>query len=63
MMTVLMAFGLAIAFEGAAYALFPDKMRRAAQSMLSLGDDRLRLAGAATFAVGALIVLAGRAFG
>ncbi|MEO0500457.1 MAG: DUF2065 domain-containing protein [Pseudomonadota bacterium] len=56
-MVLIVAIGLALAFEGAAYALFPDAMRRAAETMFALGERQIRIAGAAIFALGAVIAL------
>lgn len=50
------AFGLALALEGAVYALAPDTMRRLYAMMLTEPVPRLRLYGAAAVLVGLLIV-------
>lgn len=57
-MTLLLAIGLAIALEGAAYALFPEAMKRTIDLMFAEGVDRVRILGAVSFFVGAVIVLA-----
>ncbi|MGB3723336.1 MAG: DUF2065 domain-containing protein [Pacificimonas sp.] len=56
-MNLIVAIGLAMALEGAAYALFPDVMKRAAAALFALGERQVRLAGAATFTIGAVVVL------
>ena len=56
-MNLVVALGLALALEGAAYALFPDAMRRAATALFSLGERDIRIAGALAFTVGAGICL------
>ena len=56
-MNLVVAIGLALALEGAAYALFPDQMRRAAATLFSLSERDIRLAGTAAFAMGAVVVL------
>ncbi|WP_417518271.1 DUF2065 family protein [Minwuia sp.] len=45
MTELLVALALALALEGAAYALFPDGMRRAMATLLSLPADRIRVMG------------------
>jgi len=50
------ALGLALALEGAAYALAPDMMRRLYAIMLTEPVPRLRLLGIAAMAVGVLVV-------
>ncbi len=57
-MNLIVAIGLAMAFEGAAYALFPDAMKKAAEALFAMPERNVRLAGAAVFAAGALVVLA-----
>lgn len=60
-MNLVVAIGLALALEGAAYAIFPDAMKRAATALFSLGEREVRIAGAVAFAIGAIIVLTARA--
>ncbi|MBZ6377035.1 hypothetical protein B5C34_06965 [Pacificimonas flava] len=57
-MNLVVAIGLALALEGAAYALFPDAMRRAATALFSMGEREVRIAGAVAFGIGAAITLA-----
>ncbi|MBV7257629.1 DUF2065 domain-containing protein [Pacificimonas sp. WHA3] len=57
-MTLVLAIGLAIALEGAAYALFPEAMKRTLDMIFAEGVDRVRIMGAVSFAIGAAIVLA-----
>lgn len=56
-MNLVVAVGLALAFEGAAYALFPDAMRRAAAILFAKPEREVRVAGAFAFGLGAVIVL------
>ncbi|MHB9879628.1 DUF2065 domain-containing protein [Pacificimonas sp. ICDLI1SI03] len=56
-MNLIVALGLAIALEGAAYALFPDAMKRAVDTLFANGSDKVRIMGAVSFAAGAAIVL------
>ncbi|MEE4350013.1 MAG: DUF2065 domain-containing protein [Pacificimonas sp.] len=56
-MNLVVAIGLALALEGAAYALFPDAMRKAAATLFSMGERQVRIAGTAAFGFGALVVL------
>lgn len=60
-MNLVVALGMALALEGAAYALFPDAMKRAATALFSLGEREVRIAGALAFAVGAAVVLIAQA--
>ncbi|MBT4934366.1 MAG: DUF2065 domain-containing protein [Rhodospirillaceae bacterium] len=50
------AFGLALVFEGASYALFPDAMRRMMAQVLELGTSNLRFVGLAAAVLGVGIV-------
>ena len=61
MTALLTALGLAIAIEGAAYALFPDGMKRMMQQVQELPPGMLRNAGmtAMIFGVGAVWVIRG----
>jgi uncharacterized protein YjeT (DUF2065 family) len=57
-MNLVVAIGLALALEGAAYALFPEAMRRAATALFALGEREIRIAGSLAFALGAAVCLA-----
>ncbi|MBI2242130.1 MAG: DUF2065 domain-containing protein [Magnetospirillum gryphiswaldense] len=59
MTDLLTALCLAVAFEGIAYAAFPDAMRRAMATILALPDQSLRRMGlvVAFLAVGVLTLL------
>lgn len=59
MIFLLKAIGLALALEGAAYALFPGAMKRAMTAVLSQPAEQLRLAGlaGATLGVGLIWVV------
>jgi len=50
------AIGLAIAIEGAAYALFPGAMKKMMLMVLAEPPRHLRMAGVAAAAVGVCIV-------
>lgn len=50
------ALGLALAIEGAAYALAPDMIRRLYAILLMEPVPRLRVMGVAALAIGVLIV-------
>ncbi len=50
------AIGLLLALEGAAYALFPDFMRRMAASVVQAPVDTLRVAGLISAASGVAVV-------
>lgn len=50
------ALGLALALEGAAYALAPDLIRRIYATLLTEPVSRLRTMGAVALALGVLIV-------
>jgi uncharacterized protein YjeT (DUF2065 family) len=50
------ALGLALAIEGAAYALAPDLIRRLYATLLMEPVPRLRIMGAIALALGVLIV-------
>jgi uncharacterized protein YjeT (DUF2065 family) len=53
------AIGIALVLEGAAYALFPDLMRRAAAMLFAQGENAVRLVGLMAALAGlALVVLA-----
>lgn len=53
---LLVALALAIALEGALYALFPDGMRQALVLLLSQPADRVRIIGLAVCTVGVGLV-------
>ena len=53
---LLVALALAIALEGALYALFPDGMRQAMALMLSQPAERIRMIGVVVCAVGVGLV-------
>lgn len=53
---LLVALALAIALEGALYALFPDGMRQALALLLSQPTERVRMIGVAVCAVGVGLV-------
>lgn len=50
------ALGLALALEGAAYALFPEAMRRMMAQVLELATSSLRLVGLVAAVLGVGIV-------
>ena len=52
MILLLKAIGLALAVEGALYALFPSAMKRAMALVLSQPAEQLRLAGLAGATLG-----------
>ena len=53
---LLVALALMLAIEGAAYALFPDGMRRALAILLEQPADRVRLIGVVACGLGVLLV-------
>lgn len=53
---LLVALALAIALEGALYALFPEGMRQALALLLSQPAERVRMIGVAVCAVGVGLV-------
>lgn len=59
-MTLLVALGLAIALEGALYAIAPSAMKRAIEQILSLPDHLIRQAGIAALAFGVVLVWLGQ---
>ncbi|MCK6452900.1 MAG: DUF2065 domain-containing protein [Alphaproteobacteria bacterium] len=52
MRDLLAALALALALEGAAYALFPGAMRRMLETVRAMPEPRLRLAGLVATALG-----------
>jgi uncharacterized protein YjeT (DUF2065 family) len=53
---VVAAVGLVLALEGALYALFPETMKRVAAQVNDTPSDTLRIAGAASVALGVVMV-------
>ncbi|PJK29867.1 DUF2065 domain-containing protein [Minwuia thermotolerans] len=53
---LLVALALMVAIEGAAYALFPDGMRRALAVLLDQPTERIRLTGLVACIVGVGLV-------
>jgi hypothetical protein len=53
---LLKAIGLALALEGALYALFPGAMKRAMSAVLSQPAEQLRYAGLAGATIGVGLV-------
>jgi uncharacterized protein YjeT (DUF2065 family) len=63
LLTVLgLAVGLAIALEGALYALFPAAMRRLIARALEQSENSLRIGGLVAAVAGVALVWAIRAF-
>lgn len=56
MMDLLTAIGLMFVLEGAAYALFPDAMKRMISHVLMMQPSQIRIAGVAFAVFGFLIV-------
>ncbi|MCW8916590.1 MAG: DUF2065 domain-containing protein [Magnetovibrio sp.] len=56
MINFVAAFGLMLVIEGVLYALFPDFMRRAMVSMLSLDEMQIRVAAVMTASFGLFVV-------
>lgn len=54
---LLAGLGLVLALEGLVYAAFPDAVRRALATLVSLPDTTLRGLGLAVAATGAALVL------
>ena len=52
----LTALGLALGLEGAAYALFPEQMRRAMETVFASGDAALRRFGLVAALIGLAVV-------
>ncbi len=50
------AFGLALVLEGAAYALFPDAMRKMMAQVLELAPSNMRTVGLIAALLGVTIV-------
>lgn len=53
---LLAAFGLMLVMEGALYALFPDFMRRAMATMLSMDEMHIRISAVVSAAAGLFLV-------
>ena len=60
---LLTAFGLVLVLEGAAYALFPGRVRRLLEAAQAAPEDRLRIAGVVGAAIGLVVVWAVRRLG
>lgn len=56
MIDFITALGLAIAMEGALYALFPDGMKRVMTEVLTQPIGNLRVAGLAAVVIGVFVV-------
>ncbi len=56
MLDLLTALGLAIAIEGALYALFPDGMKRMIEQVATLPSSALRVAGLVAACLGVFFV-------
>lgn len=56
MKNLYVALALALAFEGALYALFPEAMQRMMALALSMTSDALRIAGLMAAVVGVFLV-------
>lgn len=54
--SLIAAIGLALFIEGAAYALFPEGMRKALVAVLALPAAKLRFAGLTAAGLGALLI-------
>ena len=54
--TVMLALGLVLALEGAAYALFPTFLRRIVRQVDMVNDAQLRLGGLVALVAGVLLV-------
>ncbi|MGB7404399.1 MAG: DUF2065 domain-containing protein [Pacificimonas sp.] len=63
MEALLIGIGLAIAFEGAAWALAPRGMREAVDWLFAGGERRVRIFGAVAFTIGSAFVLLTKAAG
>lgn len=51
-----LALGLALAFEGALYALFPTLLRSMMKQIETVSDSQLRIGGLAALSLGVLLV-------
>jgi uncharacterized protein YjeT (DUF2065 family) len=51
-----LALGLVLVIEGLLYALVPGQVRRMAELLQTLGEDQVRIGGAAALALGVGIV-------
>ncbi|WBX85693.1 DUF2065 domain-containing protein [Sphingosinicella microcystinivorans] len=60
---LLAAIGLALVLEGAAYALFPDAMRKAAAMLFTRGESAVRIAGLGAVVIGVAVAAAARMHG
>ncbi|MBF0248857.1 MAG: DUF2065 domain-containing protein [Alphaproteobacteria bacterium] len=55
MQDLAVAFGLMLVIEGALYALFPELMRRAIATVLTMDELHIRIGAVATAALGLLV--------
>ena len=53
---LIVAIGLAVAIEGAIYALFPDRMKKMLLQVLAMPPSTLRAGGIVAAATGVVIV-------
>jgi uncharacterized protein len=53
---ILLALGLLLVFEGALYALMPERMKKLMETMRAQPADRLRFAGIAAAACGVALM-------
>jgi len=56
MNNLLAAFGLVLVIEGALYALFPDVMRRAMATLLSMDEMQIRISAVVSAVLGLVLV-------
>ncbi|NQV47661.1 MAG: DUF2065 domain-containing protein [Rhodospirillaceae bacterium] len=56
MTDLIAALGLALVLEGAAYALFPDAMRRMMAQVLEMPGSNVRMAGLAAAVLGVGVI-------
>jgi len=56
MTNLLAAFGLMLVIEGALYALFPDFMRRAMMSLLTMEEMQIRISAVISALLGLFLV-------
>ena len=56
MSDLVVALALAVAIEGALYALFPDGMRRTMKLVLAQPADRVRMVGLIAAAAGVCVI-------
>lgn len=58
MTDLLTAIGLMLVLEGAAYALFPEHMRRMMMAMMTMPSPHIRTTGLVCAILGALLIAA-----